>query len=177
CSQLDLTPIPNPASTSRTSAPMIRDSRMLPTRSPTASGQSTQLSWTSTARRPSRPPTAATCLVGLDSTPPIDTSVSAPSASASGTRYSSLRTLLPPNASPELQSSRLAQICAPPRCAVSRSSGCTGLGPNISGYRGKSLSDTQTSSCRGYLRVLRSQRPGGGAPAEGERAHVQPDRA
>ena len=36
--------------------------------------------------------------------------VSAPWASASGTRYSSLRVLLPPNASPELQSSRLAQI-------------------------------------------------------------------
>ena len=34
----------------------------------------------------------------------------APCASASATRYSSLRVLLPPNARPELQSSRLAQI-------------------------------------------------------------------
>jgi hypothetical protein len=50
----------------------------------------------------------------LDCTPPIDTRVSAPCARASGTRYSSLRTLFPPNASPELQSSRLAQLCAPP---------------------------------------------------------------
>ena len=33
CSQLSLKPMPNPACTSRTSAPMIRLSRMLPTRS------------------------------------------------------------------------------------------------------------------------------------------------
>ena len=52
--------------------------------------------------------TAATCRVWLDCTPPIVTSVSAPDAIASGTMYSSLRTLLPPNARPELQSSRLA---------------------------------------------------------------------
>ena len=88
---------------------------MLPTRSLTESGQSTQLSWTSTARRPSRAATAATWRVWLDCTPPIETSVSAPWASASGTRYSSLRVLLPPKASPELQSSRLAQIFTPPR--------------------------------------------------------------
>src|SRR5215217_6548389 len=42
--------------------------------------------------------------------------------------------------SPELQSSRFAQICAPPRYAVNRSSRCTGLGPNNNGYRGNSLS-------------------------------------
>src|SRR6478672_9144505 len=64
----------------------------------------------------------------------------APLARASGTRYSSLRILLPPKASPELQSSRLAQTVAPPRCAVSRSSRWTGLGPNVSGKRGKSVS-------------------------------------
>src|SRR5919112_1136748 len=66
------------------------------------------------------------------------TSVSAPFASASGTRYSSLRVLLPPYASPELQSSRFAQMLAPARCVLKRSSGCTGLGPNVSGWRGKS---------------------------------------
>src|SRR5215469_16024924 len=123
CSQLFLMPIPKPSATSRTSAPMIRDSRMLPTRSLTESGQSTQLSWTSLAFRPSLAVTASW-------------------ASASGTRYSSLRVLFPPKASPELQSSRLAQMAGPPRWAVSRSSGWTGLGPNSSGYRGKSARDT-----------------------------------
>src|SRR6476661_8630489 len=48
-SQLSLNPMPNPAATNSTCAPMIRDSRMLPTRSYTASGQSTQLSWISRA--------------------------------------------------------------------------------------------------------------------------------
>ncbi len=146
CSQLVLMPMPKPSSTSRTSAPMMRDSRMLPTRSLTESGQLTQLSWTSVAFRPSLAATAATCRVWLDCTPPIETSVSAPCASASGTRYSSLRVLFPPKASPELQSSRLAQIAAPPRWAVSRSSGCTGLGPNSSGYRGKSARDTSVTA-------------------------------
>jgi hypothetical protein len=50
--------------------------------------------------------TAATMWVWLDCTPPIDTSVSAFDAIASGTMYSSFRSLLPPNANPELQSSR-----------------------------------------------------------------------
>ena len=89
---------------------MIRDSRMLPTRSFTASGQSTQLSCTSRAFSPSLAATAATWRVWLDWTPPIETRCVAPWASASGTRYSSLRVLLPPKARPELQSSRLAQI-------------------------------------------------------------------
>ncbi len=96
CSQLDLTPMPKPSSTRRTSAPMIRESRMLPTRSLTESGQSTQLSWTSRHFRPSLAATAATCRVWFDCTPPMETSVSAPCASASGTRYSSLRVLFPP---------------------------------------------------------------------------------
>src|SRR4029453_11484457 len=74
--------------------------------------------------------------------PPIATNVSAPLSRTSGTMYSSLRVLLPPKASPELQSSRLAQTVAPPRCPVSRSSRWTGLGPNVSGYRGKSCSLT-----------------------------------
>ncbi len=106
---------------------------MLPTLSLTASGQSTQRSCTSRALSPNRAATAATWRVWLDWTPPIETSVSAPLASTSGTMYSSFLVLLPPYASPELQSSRLAQICGPPRCAVNRSSGCTGLGPNSSG--------------------------------------------
>ncbi|SHT03523.1 Uncharacterised protein [Mycobacteroides abscessus subsp. abscessus] len=63
----------------------------------------------------------------------MDTKVSAPLARMSGTMYSSLRTLLPPKASPELQSSRLAQICAPPRWLLSRCRGWTGLGPKVSG--------------------------------------------
>ncbi len=51
---------------------------------------------------------AATRRVWFDCTPPIETSVSAPLLMASGTMYSSLRSLLPPKARPELQSSRLA---------------------------------------------------------------------
>ena len=67
----------------------------------------------------------------------MDTSVSQPWASASGIRYSSLRTLLPPKAMPELQSSRLAQISTwPPRWALSRGKGWIGEGPKVSGYRG-----------------------------------------
>ena len=54
-------------------------------------------------------------------------------ASASATRYSSLRVLFPPYASPLLQSSRLAQTRAPPRCVLRRSSGWTGDGPSRSG--------------------------------------------
>ena len=52
--------------------------------------------------------TAATMRVWLDWTPPIETRVSALLAMASGTMYSSFRSLLPPYARPELQSSRLA---------------------------------------------------------------------
>src|SRR4051794_20698797 len=100
------------------------------------SGHSTQLSCTSTQPRPRCAQTAATCRVWLDCTPPIETSVSQPCASASATRYSSLRVLLPPKASPELQSSRLAQMLAPPRCLVSRSRRWIGEGPNVSGWRG-----------------------------------------
>ena len=125
--------MPNPARTSRTSAPASRLIRMLPTLSYTESGQSTQLSCTSTHLSPARAATAATWRVWLDCTPPIETSVSQPWASASATRYSSLRVLLPPYAMPELQSSRLAQSAAPPRWAVSRSSGCTGEGPKSRG--------------------------------------------
>src|SRR4051812_41463704 len=95
---------------------------------------------------PVRAAAAATCLVWFDCTPPIETSVSQPFASASATRYSSLRVLLPPKARPLLQSSRLAQSVAPPRWDVSRSSWCTGDGPNISGCRWNESSLTWSSS-------------------------------
>ena len=92
---------------------------MLPTLSYTTSGQSTHASCTVTALSPRWAATPVTWRVWLDCTPPIDTNVSQPWASASGIRYSSLRVLLPPKAMPELQSSRLAQIStAPPRCAL-----------------------------------------------------------
>jgi hypothetical protein len=64
--QLSLKPIPNPAGSSRTSAPMIRLSMMFPTRSLSASGQSTQFSCTSTAFNPTFAATAATCRVWFD---------------------------------------------------------------------------------------------------------------
>ena len=51
---------------------------------------------------------AATWRVWFDWMPPMVTRVSAPEAMASGTMYSSFRSLLPPKASPELQSSRFA---------------------------------------------------------------------
>src|SRR6476660_2791754 len=104
------TPMSKPDGSSRTSAPMMRDRRMLPTLSLTGSSQSTHFSWTRRHLRPSFAATAATWRVWFDWTPPIETNVSAPFASASGTRYSSLRTLFPPKASPELQSSRLVQM-------------------------------------------------------------------
>ena len=107
--QLARMPISKPSSTSCVSAPMMRDSRMLPTRSYTASSCGTQLSWMSTHFIPILAATAATIRVWFDCTPPIETNVSALLASASGMMYSSLRSLLPPNASPELQSSRLAK--------------------------------------------------------------------
>src|SRR3954464_9746971 len=154
--------MPKPARTRRTSAPMIRLSWMLPTRSYTTSGQSTQLSCTSTQPMPVRAAAAATCRVWFDCTPPIDTSVSHPCASASATRYSSLRVLLPPYARPLLQSSRFAHTAAPPRCAVSRSSRCTGEGPNSNGWRGKSASDMG-----GLLQFGQQRRPDLGRGGDG----------
>jgi hypothetical protein len=55
-----------PALSNVTSAPMIRDNKMLPTRSLSGSGQSTQFSCTSRALSPSLAATAATCRVWLD---------------------------------------------------------------------------------------------------------------
>ncbi len=137
--QLSRMPMSNPAGSMRMSPPMIRVSWMLPTLSYTTSGQSTHRSCTVTALSPRCAATPVTARVWLDWTPPIETRVSHPCASASATRYSSLRTLLPPNAMPELQSSRFAQISTPlPRCSDSRRSGWTGECPNSSGVRGKS---------------------------------------
>ena len=59
-------PMSKPASSSRTSAPMIRLSMMLPTRSLTLSGQSTHFSCTSTQLIPRCAATAATWRVWLD---------------------------------------------------------------------------------------------------------------
>src|SRR5467141_45990 len=70
-------------STSCVSAPMIRDSRILPTRSYTASSCGTQLSWISRHFIPIFAATAATIRVWLDCTPPIETRVSALLAIAS----------------------------------------------------------------------------------------------
>jgi hypothetical protein len=64
--QLLLMPIPKPAGSSRTSAPMMRESMMLPTRSLTESGQSTHFSCTRTAFIPILAATAATWRVWLD---------------------------------------------------------------------------------------------------------------
>ena len=51
--------------------------------------------------------------------------------------YSSLRTLFPPNASPELQSSRLANtFTLPPRAADIRGRGWIGEGPKRKDSRG-----------------------------------------
>lgn len=122
-----------PAGSGLLSAPMMRESSRLPTVSLPGSSQSTHRSCTSRHASPSFAATAATCRVWFDWTPPIDTSVSAPEASTSGTMYSSLRILLPPKARPESTSSRLAQTAAPPSSCERFSSGCTGLGPNVSG--------------------------------------------
>ena len=134
CSQLVLNPMPKPASTScdlRAHDPRQQDvadpvvDRVRPV-DPALLDEHGLASRACAA-------TAATWRVWFDWTPPIDTRCVAPWASASGTRYSSLRVLLPPKASPELQSSRLAQIVAPPRWRLRRSSWWTGLGPNRSG--------------------------------------------
>src|SRR3712207_7509217 len=63
---------------------------------------------------------------------------------------------------PELQSSRLAQTAAPPRCSVSRSSRCTGEGPNSSGYRGKS-----DRAIGGLLQLGQQRRPDLGGGGDG----------
>ena len=106
---------------------------MLPTRSLSGSGQSTQFSCTRHALSPSLAATAATCRVWLDWTPPMVTSVSAPWARVSGTRYSSLRILLPPNARPLLTVLALGPDLGAAEVLRQSASGWTGLGPNISG--------------------------------------------
>src|SRR5215207_998033 len=110
----------NPARSILISPPMMRVSWMLPTVSYPGSSQSTQCSCTVTTLRPRCLATPVTARVWFDWVPPMETSVSQPRAIASAARYSSLRTLLPPKAMPELQSSRLAQIStSPPSAALS----------------------------------------------------------
>ena len=160
--QLSRTPMSKPASSRRTSPPMMRVSWMFPTTPYIGSPpSSTQRSCTVTHPRPRWRATPVTWRVWFDCTPPIDTSVSQPWSRASATRYSSLRTLLPPKAIPELQSSRLAQIStSPPRASLRRRSGWMGDGPKRSGTRGKS-----SSAIAGRVRTARlhtSAAPAGG---------------
>ena len=131
CSQLAWMPMSNPDGSSRTSAPMMRDSRMLPTRSltgvrpvdplllhqhglearasrrprrPGGCGWTGSRRWRPACRRPGRArPGRCTRACG------------------SCCRRRRAR-CCSPRAWP--------RCCAPPRCAVSRSSGWTGLGPN-----------------------------------------------
>ena len=136
-----------PCGSRRESAPIIRLSRMLPTWVLVGSSHGTHFSCTSRHFRPRWAATAATWRVWLDWKPPMETSVSAPLASTSGTMYSSLRTLLPPKARPLLTSSRLAHTWAPPpfaaRWSESRFRWWTGEGPKVSGWR---------SNCSRFMR-------------------------
>src|SRR2546422_1921517 len=88
----------------------------------------------STARRPSRAHTAATQRQQLDCSVPHVISVSAFWASASPTRNSSLRILLPVSSSP-VRSSRLTHSSTP-SSAESRSSFRSGVGAYASSTRG-----------------------------------------
>src|SRR4051794_33879089 len=81
---------------------------------------------------PNRAAAAAVWRTWLDCTAPWVTRVSASLASASPSRYSSLRVLLPPPARP-VQSSRLIHSAGPPppgraRCSVSPGRGSNGVG-------------------------------------------------
>jgi len=77
---------------------------------------------------------AATIRVWFDCTPPIETNVPAPEAIASGTMYSSLRSLFPLIAKPELQSSGLAYIStSPPSALVSFGRCSIGVTPKVRG--------------------------------------------
>ena len=85
----------------------------------------------------------------------METSVSQPVASACAARYSSFRTLLPPYASPELQSSRFAQIStSPPRCSLSLSRRWIGDGPNSNGTRSNASMPIRPILCRASRQFL-----------------------
>src|SRR5262245_6515344 len=88
----------------------------------------------STARMPSRAATADAARQQLDCSVPQVISVSARSASASPTRNSSLRILLPLSSNP-VRSSRLTHSSTP-SSADNRSSLIKGVGPNASSTRG-----------------------------------------
>src|SRR5579863_3653464 len=71
-------------------------------------------------------------------------------------------------------------MAAPPRRAVSRSSGWIGLGPNSNGYRGKSARDTRTtvpSDLEEYVQLPDSlvDLPGPGPAAGEHRGVARPD--
>src|SRR2546421_4670953 len=111
------------------SAPSSRSSKRFPSYS--AGGSPLRAS---TARRPSRAHTAATQRQQLDCSVPHVISVSAFWASASPTRNSSLRILLPVSSSP-VRSSRLTHSSTP-SSAESRSSFRSGVGAYASSTRG-----------------------------------------
>src|SRR6267378_4802273 len=111
------------------SAPSSRSSKRFPSYS--AGGAPLRAS---TARRPSRAHTAATQRQQLDCSVPHVISVSAFWASASPTRNSSLRILLPVSSSP-VRSSRLTQSSTP-SSTESRSSFRSGVGAYASSTRG-----------------------------------------
>src|SRR5262249_15853040 len=111
------------------SAPSNRSSSRLPSYSPGCAPLSA-----STARSPSRAHTAATHRQQLDCSVPHVMSVSAFWASASPTRNSTLRILLPASSSP-VRAPRLTQ-CPPPSTAASRSSLSSGVGAYASSTRG-----------------------------------------
>src|SRR2546423_2837008 len=111
------------------SAPSSRSSKRFPSYS--AGGSPLRAS---TARRPSRAHTAATQRQQLDCSVPHVISVSAFWASASPTRNSSLRILLPVSSSP-VRSSRLTQSSTP-SSTESRSSLRSGVGAYASSTRG-----------------------------------------
>src|SRR5262245_49896765 len=110
-------------------APSSRSSRRLPSYSAGRSPLSA-----STARSPSRAETAATARQQLDCSVPQVMSVSAPWASASPTRNSSLRILLPVSSRP-VKSSRLSHSSMP-SSADRRSSFSNGVGACASSMRG-----------------------------------------
>src|SRR2546427_6540124 len=129
----------------------------------------------STARRPSRAHTAATHRQQLDCSVPHVIRVSARWASASPTRNSSLRILLPVSSSP-VRSSRLTHSSTP-SSAESRSSFRSGVGAYASSTRGiggagVAIKNT-ISSEEGGLQSMAARHPpppqplhhqGGGAP-------------
>ena len=97
---------------------------------------------------PSRAPAAESCRQWFDCAADPYTMQSAPSRSASAMRNSSMRVLLPPNASP-VRSSRLTRMRGPPRSAENRSASSRGVGSFASDTRG-----TRSIRARSSLRSI-----------------------